>query len=73
MGLKRLSKGAVKIGSAVEMSELAEVEDGFEGTVPAPHSGAEPQRWVPSSDPALFLCIAAHNLTGCPGCQSRLN
>lgn len=50
-----LSNGAVKIGPAMEMSELAEAGGGFGGTLPAPHSGAEPQRWVPSSDPAIFL------------------
>lgn len=55
MGLTRLSNWAVKIEPAVEMSELAGAGDGFGGTLPAPCSGAEPQRWVPSSDPALFL------------------
>lgn len=50
-----LSNGAVKIGCAMEMSELAEAGGGFGRTVPAPLNGAEPQSWVPSSDPALFL------------------
>lgn len=39
----------------MEMSEVAEVGGGFGRTVPALLCGAEPQRWVPSSDPALFL------------------
>lgn len=55
MDLTMLSNGAVKIGPAMEMSELAEAGGGFGGTLPAPRSGAEPQRWVPSSDPAIFL------------------
>lgn len=54
MGLTRLSKRAVKTEPAVEMSELAGAGDVFGGALPAPRSGAEPQRWVPSSDPALF-------------------
>lgn len=48
MSLKRLSKGAVKIAPAMEMSELAEVGDGFGGHCLPPTVGLSPRGGCPA-------------------------